>query len=87
MASIENIRNVAFCGHGSAGKTTLVDQLLVKTGAVSANPSVDDGTSICDFDPEEKSHQYSIEASVVHLDHDGVRFHIVDTPGYPDFVG
>ena len=87
MASIENIRNVAFCGHGSAGKTTLVDQLLVKTGAVSANPSVDDGTSICDFDPEEKSHQYSIEASVVHLDHDGVRFHIVDTPGYPDFIG
>ena len=87
MANIENIRNIAFCGHGSAGKTTLVDQLLVKTGAVSANPSVDDGSSICDFDPEEKNHLYSIEASVVHLDHAGSRFNIIDTPGYPDFIG
>jgi elongation factor G len=87
MANIEDIRNIAFCGHGSAGKTTLVDQLLVKSGAVIANPSVDGGTSICDFDPEEKVHQYSIEASVVHLDHGGARFNIIDTPGYPDFIG
>ena len=61
---VDDIRNVAFCGHGSAGKTTLIDRLLVKTGAASGEPSVDDGTSICDFDPEEKQHKYTIEATV-----------------------
>jgi elongation factor G len=84
---VEDIRNVALCGHGSSGKTTLVDKLLVKTGAVNAQPSVDDGTSICDFDAEEKHHKYTIEASVTHLAHGGKLFHLIDTPGYPDFIG
>ena len=65
---VENIRNIAIVGHGSAGKTTLVDHILVKTGAVNANPSVDEGTSICDFDEEEKHHKYSIECAVTHFD-------------------
>ena len=66
-ANIQDIRNLVLCGHGSTGKTTLVDKMLVKTGAVNAHPSVDEGTSICDFDPEEKHHKYTIEASVVHF--------------------
>jgi elongation factor G len=85
--SVADIRNIAICGHGSAGKTTLVDQLLIHSGAVKGNPSVDAGTSICDFDEEEKHHKHSIEASVVHLDHDGKRINLIDTPGYPDLVG
>lgn len=84
---VEDLRNVAFCGHGSAGKTSLVDALLVATGAVSGNPSVDDGTSVCDFDPDEKEHKYTIEASVAHCNHDGKTFNLIDTPGYPDFIG
>ncbi len=84
---VEDIRDIAFCGHGSAGKTTLVDKILNKTGAVKTQASVDEGTSICDFDPEEKSHRYTIEASVVHFDHAGTRFYAIDTPGYPDFIG
>ena len=84
---VEDIRNVAICGHGSSGKTTLVDKLLVKTGAVNAVPSVDDGTSICDFDAEEKAHKYTIEATVVNFQHGGKQFHVIDTPGYPDFIG
>jgi len=84
---VEDIRSIAFCGHGSAGKTTLVDKLLTTTGAVNRQASVDDGTSICDFDEEEKQHQYSIEASVVHFDHGGKHFQVIDTPGYPDFIG
>ena len=47
--NVDEIRNLAVCGHGSAGKTTLVDQLLVKTGTVTGQPSVDSGTSICDL--------------------------------------
>jgi elongation factor G len=84
---VEDIRNIAVCGHGSSGKTTLVDHLLVKTGAVSGQPSVDSGTSICDFDEEEKHHKHSVEASVVHFDHAGKRFNVIDTPGYPDLIG
>jgi elongation factor G len=85
--NVADIRNIAFCGHGHAGKTSLADHMLVSSGAVKGNPSVDAGTSICDFDEEEKQHKYSIEASVVHLDHAGKRFNIIDAPGYPDLVG
>jgi elongation factor G len=84
---VEDIRNIVFCGHGSSGKTTLVDRTLTATGTVNRNPSVDDGNSICDFDEEEKQHKYSIEASVVHFMHAGKRFNAIDTPGYPDFIG
>jgi elongation factor G len=85
--NVEDFRNIAVCGHGSSGKTTLVDHLLVKTGAVSGQPSVDNGTSICDFDEEEKHHKHSIEASIVHFDHGGKQFNVIDTPGYPDLIG
>ena len=84
---VANIRNLAFCGHGSAGKTTLVDRLLVVTGVFNRPASVDEGTSICDFDEEEKHHKYTIESSVVHFDHAGKHFQVIDTPGYPDFIG
>jgi elongation factor G len=86
-AKVANLRNIAFCGHGSAGKTTLVDKTLVKTGAASGHPSVDDGTSICDFDAEEKHHKYTIEAKLTHFEHGGLRFNVIDTPGYPDYIG
>jgi len=82
-----DIRNIAICGHGSTGKTTLVDHLLEKTGAVKSAGSVDEETSVCDFDDVEKTHKYTVEASVVHFDHDGKRFNVIDTPGYPDFIG
>ena len=85
--NVADIRNLAVCGHGGAGKTSLVDQLLVQSGAVSAKPSVDAGTSICDFDEEEKHHKHSIESAVTHFDHAGKHFNVIDTPGYPDLVG
>jgi elongation factor G len=86
-ANPKDIRNLVLCGHGSTGKTTLVDTMLAKTGMVSSQPSVDEGTSLCDFDAEEKHHKYTIEASVVHFEHGGKHFNVIDTPGYPDFIG
>lgn len=83
----DNIRNIVFCGHGGSGKTTLADTLLNVTGVVKRPASVDDGTSICDFDEEEKNHKYTVEASIVHFEHAGKRFNVIDTPGYPDFIG
>ena len=50
MARSSNWRNLAICGHASAGKTTLVDRLLAASGAVSGTPDVTDQSSICDFD-------------------------------------
>jgi elongation factor G len=87
MAQTQDIRNIVFCGHGSAGKTTLADAILNFTGAVKRPASVDDGTSICDFDDEEKHHHHSIESTLVHFDHAGKHFNLIDTPGYPDFIG
>ena len=84
---VEDIRNVAIVGHGAAGKTSLIDRLLVKTGAVEGQPNVDSGTSIGDFDPEEKQHKYTIESKVMHFNYGGKRFNVLDTPGYPDFIG
>jgi len=85
--SVSDFRNVAFGGHGAAGKTTLLDKILSVTGTVTRPASVDDGTSVCDFDDEEKVHHHSVEAHVVHFNHGGKRFYAIDTPGYPDFVG
>ena len=70
---VEDIRNIALCGHGGCGKTTLADKLLVKTGAVAGEPSVDAGTSIGDFDAEEKAHKRTIESSIAHFTHAGKR--------------
>jgi elongation factor G len=85
--NVQDIRNIALCGHGAAGKTTLADKLLQVTGAITRPASVDDGTSVCDFDEVEKVHKYTIESALVHFDHGGKRFNLIDTPGYPDFIG
>jgi elongation factor G len=83
----ENIRTVALVGHGAAGKTTLAEALLVRAKAIQSPGSVERGTTVSDFDPLEKTWQHSLRASVLHLDADGTRVHLVDTPGFPDFMG
>lgn len=85
--SPENIRNIVLCGHGGSGKTTLTDAFLNASGKVKRPASVDDGTSICDFDEEEKAHKYTIEPSCVNFDWAGKHFDVFDSPGYPDFIG
>lgn len=83
----DRIRTVALVGHGGSGKTTLAEALLARTGAITAPGSVERGTTVSDFDPLEKSFQHSLRTSVLHLDTDGVRVHVLDTPGFPDFIG
>ncbi|MEO6749247.1 MAG: elongation factor G [Casimicrobiaceae bacterium] len=89
MAQFEtsNIRSIALVGHGAAGKTTLAEALLVAAGALPAAGSVERGTTVSDGDPLEKTWQHSLRSSVMHLESAGTRIHLVDTPGYPDFVG
>ncbi len=83
----EDIRNVAVVGHGAVGKTTLADLMLFKAGIGSRAGSVDDGSSVLDSDDEEKERKSSISAAVVHFEHKGKRINLIDTPGFPDFIG
>jgi len=83
----ENIRTVAWVGDGGSGKTSLVEALLTKAGAIAAAGSVERGSTVSDFDPLEKTYQHSLRAALVHLETAGTRIHMIDTPGLPDFIG
>ncbi len=82
-----NIRTVALVGQGGSGKTTLAEALLLASGAIKEAGTVERGTTTSDFDPLEKTWQHSLRASIVHLDTRDTRIHLVDTPGFPDFIG
>ncbi len=84
--AVESIRNVAFLGHPSAGKTTLVDALAHMTGASPRKGSVTDRTSICDTEPEEQDRGHTLVLSIVHAEHEGRSWNFIDTPAYPDFM-
>lgn len=83
----ENIRNIAITGHSGSGKTTLVEALLQGAGAINQKGSVARGTTVCDFDPQEKTHQHSLDSAIASLDYQGSHVNLIDTPGYPDFIG
>ena len=85
--STESIRALALVGHGGAGKTTLAEALLFKAGAIAAKGSVEKGSSVCDFDPQEKAAGHSLNSAMVNFAAEGVHIHLIDTPGYPDFAG
>lgn len=82
-----DIRNVALVGHATSGKTLLAESILKCTGAISSMGAITKGNTVTDYDPLEKSHQRSLSSGVIYVDHDGKRINIVDTPGYPDFLG
>ena len=82
-----DIRNIAFVGQAGAGKTLLAEALLAQSGAIRAKGSLERGTTVCDFDPQEKAQQHSLDAAICGFESDGRRVNIIDTPGYPDFLG
>jgi elongation factor G len=84
---VPDIRNIAFAGHGASGKTSLADALLFIAGAIPRKGSPDDGTSAFDTDDEEKKRHITIDSHIGHLTWDGKQVHLIDTPGYPDFIG
>ncbi len=83
----EAIRTLALVGPSAAGKTALAEALLFKSGAIGAPGSLERGTTVSDFDPLERRMQHSLNASVMHLMHEGTRIHFIDTPGGADFLG
>ncbi|MFN2291843.1 MAG: elongation factor G [Anaerolineae bacterium] len=83
----DQLRNVVLLGHGGSGKTSLVDAMLFDTGAVNRLGKVDEGTSVADWDDEERRRQMSINATLVPCEWQSHKLNVVDTPGYMDFVG
>ncbi len=81
------IRNVAVVGHGASGKTTLVDALAFVAGSSRRHGSVQDGTALTDYTPDEIDRQYSINLALAHAEWKGVKINLIDTPGYLDFIG
>jgi elongation factor G len=86
-ADIAALRALALVGPAAAGKTSLVEALLWKAGAIGTPGSVERGSTVSDSDPLEKKAQRSLNSSLVHFEHRGIRAHLIDTPGAPDFLG
>lgn len=83
----ERLRNVVLMGHGGSGKTTLGEAMLLASGAITRLGSVDDGTTVADYDDEEHNHRYSISASLLTIEWNDNRINLIDAPGYADFEG
>ncbi len=85
-APTAKIRNVVLVGHGGSGKTTLAEALLHTAGVLPRTGRVEDGTTVCDFDPEEARRHLSVSLAVAPFEWDGHKVNVIDAPGYADFL-
>ena len=85
--STADIRNIALVGHAGSGKTLLAEALLAGAGAIPAKGSLDRGSTVCDFDAQEKRLLHSLDSAVCHFETAGTQVNLLDTPGIPDFIG
>jgi len=87
VAKIEDIRNIVLLGHGGCGKTSLAEAILHKAGMTNRLGTIEEKSTVCDYDDEEKQRGHSIHSSLAYANYRGKLVNIVDAPGYPDFVG
>ncbi len=80
------VRNLGILAHVDAGKTTVTERILYATGATHKRGEVHDGTTVTDFDPQERERGITISSAAVSCDWDGHRLHLIDTPGHVDFA-
>lgn len=83
----EDVRNIVLCGHSQSGKTTLSEALLFKTGALNRMGTVAEATTCSDFEQEERERKQSLSSSIMRCEFEQKQFHVIDTPGAPDFIG
>ena len=86
MYTAKDIRNLALLGHGGDGKSALCESMLYVTKAITRLGKRVDGTTVSDFDDEEKKRQYSIKTSVIPVEFGGCKLNVLDNPGYFDFA-
>lgn len=83
----ENIKNIALTGHAGSGKTSLAEALLFKAGATDRLGKTADGTTVCDFDPEEVKRKASLSTALASFEYNDIKVNLLDTPGLFDFAG
>jgi elongation factor G len=88
---IKHLRTLALVGQAGSGKTSLAEALLARAGAIPAAGSVERGSTVCDYTPQEKQLRHSLKLAVASFEVSGGEqptfVHLLDTPGYPDFLG
>ena len=85
--AMDAIRNVAVMGHGKAGKTSLLEAMLYNSGCIDRIGTVADGNTVCDFDPDEIRRKASISTAIAPIEWKDMKYNMLDTPGFFDFVG
>ncbi len=83
----EQLRNIVLLGHGSSGKTSLAEAMLYTSGAVNRMGNVEEGTTVADYDEEERRRNISLNLALVPVEWAGHKINVLDTPGYTDFIG
>lgn len=84
--SPETIRNIAIVGHQGSGKTSLVESLCFKSGLIKEKGSVEKGTTLSDYLPEEKKKQISLSSSIIPITYHDYKLNLIDLPGNDDFI-
>ena len=83
----DQVRNVVLVGHSGTGKSSLVEALLAATGTIQRSGSIEEGTTVSDFDEVEVRQQRSVNLTLAPIVHNGIKVNLLDTPGYADFTG
>ncbi|MEG8947022.1 elongation factor G [Rosettibacter firmus] len=83
----ESIRNLALIGHGGSGKTSISELLLFTTGQINRIGKIEEGNTVSDFNQNEIERQISIAASTLNMEWNSTKVNLIDTPGFPDFIG
>src|SRR5579864_5889169 len=83
----DQVRNVVLVGHSGTGKSSLVEALLAATGTIQRSGSIEEGTTVSDFDEVEIRQQRSVNLTLAPIVHNGIKVNLLDTPGYADFTG
>lgn len=83
----DKIRNILLAGHGGSGKTALAEAMLFKSGLTERMGSTNEGSTVCDFDPEEIRRKISINSALATTTWQDTKINIIDAPGQFDFIG
>jgi elongation factor G len=81
------IRNLALVGHSKAGKTSLTESLLFKTGVIDKKGKVEEGSTVSDYEAQEKKRNISLQTSIVPIEYNDFKINFIDSPGFFDFEG